>query len=172
MLQPKPCNRIFERIHSGEIDDKVTFRGRDVFTVLSNKQVTSGHTLVVPVECFPSVDALPPDSARRLQVVSRATGIWLQVAFDPDYVGKLVAGKQVSHAHEHVVPCYEGRDWLTVMGSPDRQPFPLMSDDQLAEVFAHATLPLEYAEAVRAELHGGEALTYEQMTELAHDLAA
>jgi diadenosine tetraphosphate (Ap4A) HIT family hydrolase len=150
----KPCNQLYERIFSGEKPDQVTFRslGHDIFTVLAYPQATAGHTLVVPNKCYPRVDQLPHPLAQKIDFVARATGIWLQTAFKPDYVAEMIAGKQVAHAHVHRVPCYEGQDWLKVMAHPADNLHPVMSLDQKEEIFNRATLPIEYGMAIELGL--------------------
>jgi diadenosine tetraphosphate (Ap4A) HIT family hydrolase len=175
----KPCNQLFERIFSGEKPDQVTFRsiGHNVFTVLAYPQATAGHTLIVPKECYPRTDHMPQQLAQKVDFVARATGIWLQAAFEPGYVGELVAGNQVAHAHVHRAPCYEGQDWLKVLASPSEKLHPVISKDQQAEVFGRATLPFEYGMAIElglSNLHAtgpGAAVTGELRT-MANDLVS
>jgi histidine triad (HIT) family protein len=168
------CNRIFERIYTGEIPDQVTFKSTDpehpVFAVLALKQATRGHTIITSTECTPSLDLVSPKTHNNISLVSRATGLWLQAAFEPGYVGALVAGVSVPHAHVHRIPRYEGRDWLHVLGAADPQPFVRMSNDEQAEVYARATFATEYAAAVQRGLTTGQEVQPAEMLEMAYDL--
>jgi diadenosine tetraphosphate (Ap4A) HIT family hydrolase len=173
----KPCNKVFERIYSGQIEDNVTFRSTnpdaEVYTVLALQQATPGHTLVTSTECVPSMDELSPRMLKQFGIVSRATGIWLGAAFEPKYVAAVDAGVEVPHAHRHRIPAYEPntRRYLEIMGAPDPKPFPEMSTDQVTEIYARATLHDEYARVVQASVDAGEELTaYTQLEEMAYDL--
>lgn len=172
MSETKHCNRIFERIYTGEIVDQVTFKSDDhgVFAVLALKQATRGHTLIVPTECVPRVDYVSPESRRIVGIVERAAGLWLQAAFEPRYVGELTAGVEVPHAHRHRIPCYEGRDWLEVMGHADPKPFVGMSKNEAEEVYLRATFHPEFAAVVEAEL-GGDEFSFSELEAMAYDLA-
>ena len=168
------CKRVFERIYTGEIPDAVTFKStyseHPVFAVLALKQATRGHTVVTSTECVQNLDLVSHARRRDIDIVSRATGIWLQAAFDPSYVGTLVAGVEVPHAHAHRIPSFASRDWLKVMGADDPKPFPEMSADEKAEVFARAKFAADYAAVVEEALINSEEGLIPVFTEMAYDL--
>lgn len=172
----KECNRIFERIYTGEKPDQITFRSdspsNPVMAVLAYQQATPGHTLITTTECTPRVDMLSARSSRNMTIVSKAAGIWLQAALEPDYVGALVAGVEVPHAHVHRIPSYQPntRQWLQVLGAEDPKPFPVMSDAQKAEVFARATFHPEYAAAVQSGINSEIEPDPRLLEEMAWDL--
>jgi diadenosine tetraphosphate (Ap4A) HIT family hydrolase len=155
------CNRLFERIYTGEKPDKITFRSPDplnpVYAVLAYQQAAPGHTLITTTECTPRLDMLSERSTRNIAIVNKAVGIWLQAALEPVYVGGLEAGVEVPHAHKHRIPAYgpDTRDWGSVMFAQDPKPFPVMSADELTEVYARSTFAEEYAAVVQNGITSG-----------------
>ena len=82
-----------------------------------DKPVTEGHVLAVPWEAAQMVDDLADPRSDKLGRVARAAGRHLAAVLSaegrpPRYVGQLVAGGQVWHAHVHRAPCFVGPDWL------------------------------------------------------------
>lgn len=149
---------LFEKIHQGYLEDRITFWHPDVFVVLAIKQATRGHSLVIPARHSPDVDHVPTADARKLDIVNRATGHWLAAAFPgADYIAQAAAGKEVSHAHIHRAPCKD-RDWFNVMGAPNPQPFVEMEANDWDEVYGRARFPRAYTGLVWQILAGSDKL--------------
>src|SRR5581483_2086076 len=142
-----------------------------LYATLAKDLAALGHTLVVPVDCVPKVDLIIGEPERRLNIVNRATKLWLEAAFGVPRVHTAVAGEEVPHAHVHHLPPDPNdprRHWR-ILGAPDPKPFLTVSPDQRAELNQRATFDPEYAAMVLGQLAGGE-IHVPTMVEMAHDL--
>lgn len=109
----KACNRIFERIASGEKEDSVVYNSEryGILMVLARDAVHNSHVLLVPHECEPNVDKLSTPAYTRLFIASRHIGAALDRAYGlsvDDRVGQLVSGTDVTHAHVHRFVIHNG----------------------------------------------------------------
>jgi diadenosine tetraphosphate (Ap4A) HIT family hydrolase len=172
-MAAKACVGVYEGIAAGRISKNITFdciADFGVFSVVTRDQATPGHSLVLPVECTPSMDLLSARSLRNVMITSRATGIWLAAAFQVSRVPTLVDGAEIAHGHVHRIPTYTSRDYLGVLGSDDPKPFLEPTVEQNAAIDLQATLPNMYANLLRRELSGGE-VPPEEYVEMAAYLA-
>ncbi len=166
------CTDIFGKIWRGEKPDTILFRsaGQGVMVLLAGQQATEGHSVVVPAECAPKTALLSIESQCILGLAVAATQNWLEAAFPSEYAGAWIAGRQVSHAHTNIAPCYGNRDWLKVIGADNPQPFPEISQNRQDEIIAAATFHPDYAAAIEAQLRGENILPI-TLREMAFDLA-
>jgi histidine triad (HIT) family protein len=95
---------IFTRIIEGELPGRFVWRDDDVVAFLTINPITTGHTLVVPVEEVDHWIDLSPALAARCMHVAHAVGRAQQAAFSPARIGMMIAGLEVPHTHLHLVP--------------------------------------------------------------------
>lgn len=113
-------NCIFCKINNKEAPAKIVFENDDILAFVPIKQVSKGHTLVVPKNHFENIFDINKNTLEKMIAVSKdlsgqltkennATGINLLHASGKD------AQQSVFHFHLHIVPRYEndGLDlWL------------------------------------------------------------
>jgi diadenosine tetraphosphate (Ap4A) HIT family hydrolase len=136
-------------------DPRVLFKSEahGLYVRLDDRPVTIGHSLAIPLESERYIDNMDPTRSDKLWTVSRHLGRHLMEVFganEPDYIGVLVAGKMVHHAHVHRAVCYEGRDWI---GGFDGQPRLELPDDQWAEVCERTAFAPDEVHALEADLN-------------------
>lgn len=85
-----PCHKIYE-------DDKT-------FAFLDIHPKTPGHTLVVPKEQVEFVWDLEDEDYRALMITVKKVALRLRDVLGGPYIGELVIGIDVPHAHVHVYP--------------------------------------------------------------------
>ncbi len=95
---------IFTRIINGEIPGTFVYRDEQCVAFLSINPLSHGHTLVVPIAEVDHWVDLPAELAAHLFEVSYRIGRALQVAFQCQRVGLIIAGYEVPHAHVHLIP--------------------------------------------------------------------
>lgn len=95
---------LFTRIIEGELPGRFVYRDERAVAFLSIAPLQPGHTLVVPVEEVDHWLDLDPDLAQHLMAVAQHVGRAVQVAFQPEKVGMMIAGLEVPHCHIHIVP--------------------------------------------------------------------
>lgn len=95
---------IFTRIIEGEIPGTFVWRDDRCVAFMSIAPLRPGHTLVVPiVEIDHWLDLDRPLRDHMMDVSSRI-GRAIQMAFNPEKVGLMIAGLEVPHTHIHLVP--------------------------------------------------------------------
>jgi len=113
-------NCIFCKIIAKEAPSKIIFENGDVLALKPLREVSRGHTLIIPKKHFENIFDIKKDKLEKLIAVSKdlseklarensATGINLLHASGKD------AQQSVFHFHLHIVPRYEndGLDlWL------------------------------------------------------------
>lgn len=137
-----------------DTDPRVVFKSErhGMYVRLDDKPVTPGHSLAIPLEGQRYIDDLSETRSNKLWTVSRHVGRHIMEAYqdqEPRYVGVLVAGAAVHHAHIHRAVCFEGRDWI---GGFDGQPRLELTDDEWANVYDRTTFTPEQSRALEAEL--------------------
>ena len=95
---------LFTKIIEGEIPGRFVWRDSRAVAFLTIAPITSGHTLVVPVDEVDHWIDLSPDLAAHLTEVARTVGRAQMQAFSPERIGMIIAGLEVPHCHLHVLP--------------------------------------------------------------------
>lgn len=85
-----PCHKIYE-------DDKT-------LAFLDIHPVAEGHTLVIPKNQVEFVWDLPEDDYQAVMATAKRVAERLRDIIGKPYVGEMVIGTDVPHAHVHVVP--------------------------------------------------------------------
>lgn len=104
---------VFTQIVAGEIPSWKVYEDEHVFAFLDIGPLASGHTLVVPKECYVRLDEVPDEVAAALGVALKRVGRAVAAASGCEGWNVLqnngaVAGQVVMHVHFHVIPRGEG----------------------------------------------------------------
>jgi histidine triad (HIT) family protein len=107
------ADTIFTRIIRGEIPSHRIYEDSHVYAFLDIGPLSPGHTLVVPKEAAPTLDALSDDSAaaigralpRLCRAVMKATGA---TAYNILQNNGAEAHQAVFHVHFHIIPKHGG----------------------------------------------------------------
>lgn len=95
---------VFTMIINGELPGHFVWRDDRAVAFLSINPLTSGHTLVVPIEEADHWLDLPVALNQHLTEVAQHIGQAQQHLFEPERIGLIVAGFEVPHVHVHVMP--------------------------------------------------------------------
>ncbi len=101
----------FCRILAGEEPAAVVFRDERTLAFMDISPVTRGHTLVIPIEHYRDLYAMPDDLAQALMLTGVKVVRAVKTAFGAAGVNLWLAnerpaGQVVFHAHLHVMPRY------------------------------------------------------------------
>jgi histidine triad (HIT) family protein len=120
---------VFTKILRGQIPCHRVHEDEHVLAFLDINPLCPGHTLVIPKEPAPTLDALSDESAGALgrvlpricRAVLRATGA---TAFNVLQNNGVLAHQAVFHVHFHVIPKYDthlglGLGWQTTHPTPE-----------------------------------------------------
>lgn len=118
---------LFTKIIQGDIPGRFVWRDERAVAFLTIAPITTGHTLVVPIDEVDHWVDLDPDLAAHLTEVARRVGRAQMHAFSPTRVGLLVAGLEVPHCHLHVLPIDSEADLS--FSRADHDPDPAVLDD-------------------------------------------
>jgi histidine triad (HIT) family protein len=95
---------IFTKIIKGDIPSHKIYEDSLTLAFLDIHPKQPGHTLVVPKKQVEFVWDLSDEDYRALMATVRKVAKRLQTVFARPYVGMLVVGNDVPHAHVHVYP--------------------------------------------------------------------
>lgn len=111
-----------------ENDPLVLYRNEQhgLYVRLDERPVTWGHMMAIPFEGAKSVDHLPGPRHDKLWRVAQFVGLHMEDVLRARevpyrYMGTLVAGAQVWHAHVHRAACMQGPDWLKAFAGIPRE---------------------------------------------------
>jgi histidine triad (HIT) family protein len=95
---------IFTRIIKGEIPCHKIYEDDKTFAFLDIHPKTPGHTLVVPKKQVEFVWDLEDEDYQALMLTVKKVARQLRAVLGRSYIGELVVGIDVPHAHVHVYP--------------------------------------------------------------------
>ena len=95
---------IFTKIIKGEIPCHKVFEDEHTFAFLDIYPVQPGHTLVISKKQVASVWDLEPAEYAALMNSVKYIALHLREVLGVPYVGEIVEGVDVPHAHVHLVP--------------------------------------------------------------------
>ena len=101
---------IFPPVLNGELPGRFVWRDDRAVAFLTIQPLKPGHTLVVPIDEVDHWLDLDPELARHLLDVSQQVGKAIDRAFEPEKVGLIIAGLEVSRVHLHVTPIHALQD--------------------------------------------------------------
>ncbi|MFH1522786.1 MAG: HIT family protein [Patescibacteria group bacterium] len=99
---------IFCKISKGKIPCYKVYEDDDVLAFLEISPVNKGHCLVIPKEHFETVFEIPDEILKKLVVAVKKVSNKVKQALNCEKVILAVWGEDVSHAHMHIIPRYEG----------------------------------------------------------------
>lgn len=102
---------IFTRIINGEIPSHKVYEDDDVFAFLDIHPITPGHTLVVPKKQVQFVWDLEGEDYAKLTAAAQKIALRLREVLGVPYVGEQIIGVDVPHAHIHLIPFTEAREF-------------------------------------------------------------
>ncbi|AHB42201.1 HIT family protein [Candidatus Saccharibacteria bacterium RAAC3_TM7_1] len=95
---------IFTKIINGEVPCHKVYEDDTTFAFLDINPATKGHTLVVPKRQVEFVWDLSDDEYQALMTTVKKIALHLREQLDVPYVGEVVVGVDVPHAHVHLIP--------------------------------------------------------------------
>lgn len=98
---------IFTKIVRGEIPCHKIFEDDKTLAFLDIHPVAEGHTLVISKKQVETVWDLEADDYNALMLTVQKVGRRLREVIKKPYVGQMVVGVDVPHAHVHIVPFSE-----------------------------------------------------------------
>ena len=95
---------IFTKIINGEIPCHKIYEDDKTLAFLDIHPVSEGHTLVISKNQVEFVWDLSPEDYLALSSTVQKVGLRLRNVMGQPYVGQMVVGTDVPHAHVHVIP--------------------------------------------------------------------
>jgi histidine triad (HIT) family protein len=100
----KTMPSIFTQIVSGDIPCHKIYEDDKTFAFLDIHPITEGHTLVVPKTEVEFVWDLTDEDYQALMSTAKKVSRRLREVVGTPYVGSMVVGTDVPHAHIHLIP--------------------------------------------------------------------
>ncbi len=95
---------IFTKIIQGDIPCHKIYEDDKTFAFLDIHPKTPGHTLVVPKKQIEFVWDLEDEDYQAVMATAKKVACRIREVIGKPYVGELVVGEEVPHAHLHVYP--------------------------------------------------------------------
>lgn len=101
---------IFTKIINGEIPCHKIYEDNKTLAFLDIHPVAEGHTLVIPKVEVEFLWDLDDDDYSAVMSTAKKVALRLKEIIGKPYVGEMVVGTDVPHAHVHIVPFAETRE--------------------------------------------------------------
>ena len=98
---------IFTQIINGDIPSHKVYEDAKTLAFMDIHPVAEGHVLVIPKNEVEFIWDLPEEDYTALMLTVQKVGYRLREVVATPYVGTIVVGTDVPHAHIHVVPFTE-----------------------------------------------------------------
>jgi histidine triad (HIT) family protein len=98
---------LFTKIITGEIPCHKVYEDERTLAFLDIHPVSAGHTLVISKKQVEFIWDLEDEDYTALMATVRKIGLRLRDVVASPYVGQLVIGTDIPHAHVHVVPFHD-----------------------------------------------------------------
>ena len=95
---------LFTRIILGEIPGHFVHKDEYCVAFLTINPITTGHTLVVPIEEIDEWTNLSEATSTHLMLVAKRIGLAQKALYKCNRVGLIIAGFEIPHCHLHVIP--------------------------------------------------------------------
>ncbi|MBW3568544.1 HIT domain-containing protein [Candidatus Parcubacteria bacterium] len=95
---------IFTKIIKGEIPCHKVYEDHKTFAFLDIHPKQQGHTLVIPKKQVEFVWDLDEEDYHAVMSTVKKVALRIRKAIGSKYVGELIVGEEVPHAHVHVYP--------------------------------------------------------------------
>lgn len=108
---------LFSKIVDGEIPCQKIYEDESTLAFLDIMPATPGHVLVIPKRQVEFVWDLSDEEYANVMASVRKVAHRIRDVLNPKYVGELIIGTDVPHAHVHVVPFDESRQLKDALGT-------------------------------------------------------
>lgn len=112
---------IFTKIINGEIPSHKVYEDQDTYAFLDIYPAAEGHTLVVPKKQVEFLWDLDDETYQSVMLTVKKIANHLKELTGKQYVGTMVIGTDVPHAHVHIVPFDTVTDIKAVVNATDRE---------------------------------------------------
>lgn len=109
---------IFTKIINGDIPCHKVYEDEKTLAFLDINPVAEGHVLVVPKAEVEFIWDLSDEDYQAVMASAKKVAKRLQEVIDKKYVGEVVVGTDVPHAHVHVIPFNEPREMKRTLDGP------------------------------------------------------
>ncbi len=113
---------LFTKIIKGDIPAHKVYEDEKTLAFLDINPAVEGHTLVVPKVQVDYIWDLETDDYQALMTTVQKVGCRLKEIYPDLYVGELVVGVDVPHAHVHVIPFQETTQLQRAFDRPAGKP--------------------------------------------------
>ncbi len=110
---------VFTKIINGEIPCYKIAENDRFFSFLDISPVSRGHTLVIPKKETDYLFDLDDDELGDLMIFAKSVASAIDKALSPMRTGVIVDGREVPHAHVHLVPIYSDKQKTALGQSVD-----------------------------------------------------
>ena len=111
---------IFTKIIKGEIPAHKIYEDDDVLAFLDIHPIVPGHTLVIPKKQVEFVWDLSDEDYQAVMATVKKIALRQREVFGKRYVGEMIVGTDVPHAHVHVVPFDEAKELKRTLDPGDQ----------------------------------------------------
>jgi histidine triad (HIT) family protein len=102
---------IFTKIIKGDIPSHKIYEDDVVFAFLDIHPINPGHTLVVPKQQVEFLWDLDDETYQALMLSAKKIAAHMRTTLGAEYVGAQVIGVDVPHAHIHLIPFNDVREY-------------------------------------------------------------
>ena len=102
---------IFTKIVRGELPSHKVYEDEQTLAFLSIYPSVQGHTLVIPKKQVASLWELDDETYQAVMYTTKRVALRLQEVLGTERVGEKVIGLDVPHAHVHLVPFTDAKDY-------------------------------------------------------------
>lgn len=113
---------IFTKIIKGEIPCHKIYEDDKTLAFLDIHPSSDGHTLVVSKKQIEFIWDLSDEEYQALTKTVKKVGLRLREVMGTPFVGEMVVGTDVPHAHIHVVPFHETHELKRTLESSTAEP--------------------------------------------------
>ena len=108
---------IFSKIVDGEIPCQKVYEDEATLAFLDIMPANPGHVLVIPKRQVEFVWDLTDEEYLAVMGTARKVALRIREVLNPGYVGELIVGTDVPHAHVHVVPFSASKELKDALGA-------------------------------------------------------
>lgn len=127
---------IFTKIIKGEIPCHKVYEDNLTLAFMDIHPVAEGHVLVIPKKQVEFMWDLPEEDYLAVMATVKKVALKQREVFNKPYVGEMVVGTDVPHAHVHVVPFSEAHELKRALAPVESEP----NHEELAAVAAKLAL--------------------------------
>ena len=110
MKWPECHESVFHKVLNRVIPWVVLATSTNCFSILTNKQSASWHSLIIPKRGVETDFDLTSEELWEYQVMSVYISEALRKAYNPERIGEIVSGFEITHMHKHLIPANKWSD--------------------------------------------------------------